>query len=79
MTLTYANLLRLHAGFDEIQEDGSIEHIDFAQHARLCVQSGIAHPTTADKLNIYLMACESGKTKSSIDSTFISPLTIFQK
>ena len=78
MTLTYANLLRLHAGFDETQEDGSIEHIDFAQHARLCVQSGIAHPTTADKLNIYLMACESGKTKSSIDSTFISPLTIFQ-
>ncbi|TYA36041.1 TraM recognition domain-containing protein [Aggregatibacter actinomycetemcomitans] len=78
MILTYANLLRLHAGFDETQEDGSIEHIDFAQHARLCVQSGIAHPTTADKLNIYLMACESGKTKSSIDSTFISPLTIFQ-
>ena len=78
MTLTYANILRLHAGFDETQEDGSIEHIDFAQHARLCVQSGIAHQTTADKLNIYLMACESGKTKSSIDSTFTSPLTIFQ-
>lgn len=78
MTLTYANLLRLHAGFDESREDGTIEHIDFAQHARICIQSGIAHQTTADKLNIYLMASEAGKTKSSIDSTFINPLTIFQ-
>ncbi|MBN6059380.1 type IV secretory system conjugative DNA transfer family protein [Aggregatibacter actinomycetemcomitans] len=78
MELTYANLLRLHSGVDSTDENGEVEHIDFARHAQLCIDSKITHPMTTDKLKIYLKSCESSKTQSNIDASFINPLMIFQ-
>ncbi|TGY46624.1 ATPase [Rodentibacter caecimuris] len=76
---TYANLLRLQSGFDgEADENGEIQRVTFEEHAKLCIQANIAHPATVDKLNVYFSACSSSKTKSGIDSTFTTPLMIFQ-
>lgn len=76
---TYANLLRLQSGFDgEADENGEIQRVTFEEHAKLCIQANIAHPATVDKLNVYFSACASSKTKSGIDSTFTTPLMIFQ-
>lgn len=76
---TYANLLRLHSGFDgEADENGEIQRVTFEEHAKLCIQAKIAHSTTEDKLNVYFSACSSSKTKSGIDSTFSTPLLPFQ-
>lgn len=75
----YSNLLRLHSGFDgDADENGEIQRLNFEEHAKLCIQANIAHPSTIEKLNIYFSACGSTNTKSGIDSTFTGKLMIFQ-